>query len=385
MLQPRHHSLRVKLLIFFLALQIGLSGLLAITGTVNTRRLDDLYTNRAMEETEDLQNSLDQDSALTKAMVGDYSVWDDTYDYLLGNLPEYPELNISDSSLATFKSDIIWLYKKDFSLATSFSKTDTTPDLTVNKQKIINAFEQNYVVHFYVDIEGGLLEVFGATVVPSDDYQHVDDSSGYLFVGRLITDKELESLQDEYTTSVKFIKKQDIANYPLSLPAKGGRLVLTIEKKDINDNTIGYIYAIHRAGTLQDIDTLVFRLLLLNGFTFLILVLVSSYVAWKWIIQPLNAVYSSLESKQTHGLQGLISKDNEFGKIAALISDFFTQQDKLEAEMKEKASIFSTLEQQTNELVKTNTAMIGRELRMIELKKEIKDLKAKLDSKNDKS
>lgn len=374
----RRNSLQIRIIIMFLILDIVLSALLATTGILNTRRLNELYSSRISEEKISLEKSLSQSSALTEAMVSDYSVWDDTYSYLLGELPEYPELNISEDSLSTFEADVVWLYKTDFSIATTLSTFGYSPSLDDKKQKIEELFSTDYATHFYMEVPEGLLDVFGTTVVPSDDYEHKSIPAGYLFVGRLITNESLAELQDEYITSLKLIDANEINSLPPKPPARSGILAYEIERLDIDGNIIKYIYVVQIADSLREIDSLATRLLWLNGITFATVILFSYYGARKWVISPLNTVYDGLESEDTTELKKIMGTKTEFSKIALLINSFFEQQNLLKEETKEKEKIISKLEKQDSELATTNEAMIGRELKMIELKDEIKKLKDEL-------
>lgn len=366
-----------RMVVFFVVMDIILSGLLTVTGFMNTSHTEDLYKTDVKERRSNFIKSLDDKSALTRAMVADYSVWDDTYDYLLGKLPGYPELNITEDSLGTFRSDAMWLYKSNFSLATSFATFDDVPNFAAQKQKIQHILDTKKSIHFYVKANNGLLEVFGATVVRSDDYAHEKKPAGYLFIGRQITNENLAELQDSYTTSVKLLAPKELNTYPAKLPARAGVLIFNVECNDLNNTPLGYIHVMYRDDALHQLDRLSTILIWMNSLTFLALILAVYTAAHKWVVKPVRIIYNGLEKADTSGLKELLRQETEFGKMALLIDRFFEQQDILKKEMQEKAVVLNELETQSKELARTNNSMIGRELKMIELKEELKALKSK--------
>ena len=373
----RRRSLQFRMILLFVLLDILLSCYLTVAGFMNTGRIESLYRTDTKEQTILFEERLNEKSTLTKAMASDYSVWDDTYNYLLGKLPRYPEINITDGAISTFQSDAVWLYKNDFTLATSYKKFKSNPDLSQYRKKIEELIAKDASVHFYVPTDEGVLDIYGAAVYPSDGYSRTAKSAGYFFVGRLITQQTVAELKNTTTTFVKLLKPYEIGNYPSELPARSGVLVLISSQKDINGVIVGHVYAKYNDEGLRQMDQLSTRLLWMNGLTFLAFILTCFYAAMSWVVKPINIVYRSLETGDTSHLKKLLQKDTEFGKIALLIDTYFEQQATLEKEIQEKATVLNELEIQSKELLKTNDMMIGRELKMVELKKEIQALKKK--------
>lgn len=107
-------------------------------------------------------------------------------------------------------------------------------------------------------------------------------------------------------------------------------------------------------------------------------------VVWIWIVRPINKIYKSLEHQDLDYLKSLVKKDNEFGQIARLITDFFGQENQLEKDINDNTRLLDELSANKTEIEHTNNVMLGRELKMIDLKKEIDELRAELSHKKGK-
>lgn len=375
LLSFKRHSLQLRILIFFLIVDIVLSGILGLAGLFNTSRVNQLYNTRVKEETSDFTTRMKENSVLTQSMVTDYSVWDDTYDYLLGKLPNFPAENISKDSLSTFRADALWLYKNDFSLATQFSLLKDTPNLGLQKQEITKALSDSYDLHFYTETKDGVLEVFGSNVVRSEDYEHKNIPAGYLFVGRIINDKSLAKLKGDNVISARLLAPDKINDYPTRYPVREGTIVFNVPIKDINSRVIGYTYVKIRAASLHEMDLLSTRLLWFNVLTFLTFIIVTFIFMWRKVIKPLDLVRDSLETNSSARLQELMTEETEFGKIAKMIELSIQQEKNAAKELVEREKLLARLVASNTEIEQTNKVMIGRELKMIELKQELAKLK----------
>ncbi|MCX6725687.1 MAG: hypothetical protein NTX80_04070, partial [Candidatus Saccharibacteria bacterium] len=67
-----------------------------------------------------------------------------------------------------------------------------------------------------------------------------------------------------------------------------------------------------------------------------------------------------------------------------LITDFFGQEDQLEKDINDNTRLLDELSANKTEIEHTNNVMLGRELKMIDLKKEIDELRAELSHKKGK-
>lgn len=67
-----------------------------------------------------------------------------------------------------------------------------------------------------------------------------------------------------------------------------------------------------------------------------------------------------------------------------MITDFFGQENQLEKDINDNTRLLDELSANKTEIEHTNNVMLGRELKMIDLKKEIDELRAELSHKKGK-
>jgi len=381
----RRNSLQLKILSIFFVGFIVLSSGLTYLSITNNRRLNVLYNDRLNEKTATLKKLIRTDSKLSEALASDYSVWDDSYNYLNGKYPNYAKINLTQNVLDTFNSDAMWMFYNDGRLA---SKINSAEDSTgvIDFSSLQNSIKQKFLLNpeisFYVSTKAGVMQIYGSTVVPSDDGLHVKNSPGYLLVGKLINDNMLSRFKDNEMHLVKLLTPTQIKGYPLTLPVSEGTLAINIAIDGINGERIGYIYANYYASTIQKLHDSDVFLLYINSATFLSLFIVILYFIIVLIIRPLNSIENSLETNDKKNLEQLMKKNTEFGYIANLVYKTFEQELNLKNEIEEKKKLFDKLSASKTEIESTNKVMIGREIKMIDLKKEIEVLKAQLKEKS---
>ncbi len=113
-------SLRMKVFcVLGMALALTMIGIIGLTRVIvinDYRQLENQHavTNitRAWEALEDEVNRL--------AMVaGDWAQWDDTRDFVLGQKPEYPTSNLTDSALVTIQANLLMFWNAEGTLVTA--------------------------------------------------------------------------------------------------------------------------------------------------------------------------------------------------------------------------------------------------------------------------
>ena len=381
----RRNSLQLKILSIFFVGFIVLSSGLTYLSITNNRRLNVLYNDRLNEETAALKKLINSDSKLSEALASDYSVWDDPYNYLNGKNPDYAKINLTQNVLDTFNSDAMWMFYNDGRLASKINSVEDSTgviDFSSFQNNIKQKFSLKPEISFYIPTKAGVMQIYGSTVVTSDDGLHVKNSPGYLLVGKLINDNMLSRFKDSEMYLVKLLTPTQIKGYPLTLPVSEGTLPISISIDGINGERIGYIYANYYASTIQQLHDSDVFLLYVNSATFLSLFVVILYFILVLVIRPLGIVSKSLETKDKSFLDKLMKKNTEFGSIANLIYKFFEQEVLSQKESEEKKKLFYKLTASKTEIESTNKVMIGREIKMIDLKKEIEVLKAKLEEKS---
>jgi hypothetical protein len=354
-------------------------------GLSNNHDAASLYKDNTEKVRLSLTHDLMTSSRLTEALAPDYSIWDEPYEYLKGNRPGYIEDNLVESVLTTFDSDAMWMFHADGRLAGKINIVEGTEgevDFDAIRKEIAALFKMGPRVHFYAKTKHGIMDIYGSRVSKGEDTQQTGPSPGYLLTGRLLNDMSLKELEDSRMTSVRFLTPQQLKEQPSQLPVAQGVLVITVPFKNIRGEHIGSVYALYKDEAIPVLHRSDITLFWVSGLTFATLLTSMLLFAWLSILRPVRLLYESLETGDTANLKKMSSKNTEFGQMALLITKFFEQQDVLRKDMQDKGQMLQELEAKSEELERTNEAMIGRELRMIELKKQIKELQDKQEKKS---
>jgi hypothetical protein len=282
------------------------------------------------------------------------------------------------SQLDTYGADVIWTYDKSYKLV---SNTNVLPtkysglDLNFGQPDLTNIFKDDYLAHFYKNTDVGVIEVYGATVHPSSDVEHKTTPQGYFFVARIIGQDyltKLEPLTDDKITLVTNIEdRTDVKPQP-----KSGLIDFSQDLKDENNNSVAQLdvqfYSAAISSLLTSLKS-IFTIAVIFSVTTSILF----YSAFSIIIiNPLAKIYRSLLTDDLVEIERLKSNSSELGRVADLIDKSIRQKQEIAETAIRMQKSQLALESRTKEIEEINSLMIDRELKMIELKAEVKTLKS---------
>ncbi|RPH94289.1 PAS domain S-box protein, partial [candidate division KSB1 bacterium] len=185
---------------------------------------------------------------------------------------------------------------------------------------------------FFVRVQKGLLEICGAPLQPTSDIERETDPQGWFFVGSLWSRDRLDELALLTSSSIRLIpaniaftdRESDyVALNTLNLPGWNGQTVVTLSS--ITD----------LSGIKQTFYEL--RLNLIISVLFLtVIIAVIIFLLFRYVSIPLRRLSFSLETGSTQPLKRLIGSKTEFGKLSALIVEFFDQNDRLQREITQR-------------------------------------------------
>jgi sensor domain CHASE-containing protein len=320
------------------------------------------------------------------SQINDWASWDDTYYFLNNEFPEYAEKNLDQETITNLGVDFILYTNTSGDLFLSyFSESKNKTELERLTKSVIfkiNTNDRQTISGIYV-VDNQPIILSSSEVFKSD---RTGPSNGLLIEGKILDDEALKSIEEQIRLPIKFILKNDLEN------ASG----LTQQDYDVQYNKEINIY-----NTLNDLENTpkgVFRidipreiyaqgksaerLILFNLgllFTlFIILTLIFNYFLSKKITTPLSDLKKITQEINKGNLNlefNIIDKKSEVSVLAESIKKMLEKlkesQKDLENKVKERTK---ELEEKNKELEKFNKLAIGRELKMVELKKMIKKL-----------
>jgi PAS domain S-box-containing protein len=281
-----------------------------------------------------LDRIIDFKSKNLKSFAYDYTYWDEMVEFVAHGDATWGEENIA-VSLSTYETDAAWITGLDGTVRYAVNRRDIdklnalpfSPDIFTALTSAGPYF------HFYMTTEWGLMEINGASIHPTADIAHTTPPQGYFFVGRFWSKEYLESIsaltEAQAQLALPGTESEgqsgiDLKNFVISnrkiLTGWDGSPVMQI----ISRRTIELAKAMKdRETAKQRMNLLLFVTLGMLTFIFLFL----------QINRPLRLIAASLANNNPEIIRGLLAEKDEFGGLAAMINEFFIQQNRLMTEI----------------------------------------------------
>ena len=256
---------------------------------------------------------------------------------------------VNDQTWAKSNANALWIYRPDRTLFYSTDQLYSTSSPGVPlPAAAFDALAHQRLMHFYMTVPEGVMEVRAATIHRSSDGWRRDEPQGFLFAGRLWSSPVIDAFA------------RDSDNYIHLLPPNA----LTAEADDIDNGIVAF------TRTLQGWDNQpVARLLVRNDseiikdlnqssgellglvvtFALVVMALLAAALIF-WVSRPLRYISQTLETEQLAPVERLRNDQSEFGRLARLIRDFFGQRENLLAEIAERKEAQEALRQSGEQL-----------------------------------
>jgi sensor domain CHASE-containing protein len=339
--------------------------------------------------------------------VRDYAYWDDTYAFLQEFDSEYVDSNLGKQTFSNIEVDYIAFfdvlggmyysvgYKHD-----TGEKYDISPDLAHKLEELSFAlYSENKNAIGVITSEDKTYYVASRPVLRSDK---TGPATGTLMMMREfdseISQKLNEIVQDPYEIH-QYGKMQETLNKSLNAMILDRSFVLD----NSNDVLIGYtlinginseptlVVSMKEDSTLSSVEDKYIKYL--NIFLILIFLLnltVTVLFMEKLVLKPLQYLVNEVDKIRTRKVASQRLVVNTHGEFQQLATNINAMLDALDIFDKKLVAVNKAMEEKTKEteinageLERLNRHMVGRELRMAELKEKIEELQYKLNEKND--
>ena len=296
----------------------------------------------------------------------DYSYWDDLVQFVRTRDLDWAVENLEEA-MKTYGADFIWVLRPNFTLVHFIGPAENTTTLPFPDPARVLA--QEFFRHFFIQSPQGLVEIRTAPIQPSADNDRVTPPQGYFVVGRQWDQAVLDELGELARVTVA------LSATPPSekLDRNRGEIAFGYPLKGEDDQPVAYLAVSGHSQFIQQSE-------LVGGLYFgtfvgmlLLLIVVYFQAVRRIVMLPLKAISVVLSEKGGPKLAELRKRSDEFGEIARLIDQFFSQQQELVRESKERQKAQEAMRERTAELERLNKVMVGRELKMVELKKKLSE------------
>jgi len=326
-------------------------GLFSLRHSV-VKNISALLNDRVSEKDTILRRIIDLKSSTLTSYIYDNSYWDELLAFSISKDEKWAEENFLPS-MKTYNLDCVWLYDKDMNLTYTINDFNdrTFRELPISREEMKSIVFKDPFAHFFINTSSGLMEISSGPLQPSSDSKRITPPQGYYIGGRIWDKEYLNDLSVISSSKISIISnirdtiiKDDLNSY---------EFINEIYLKDWNGSNLVKLRAITESlVTKKSVNFTTYQFIGTIIFIVLIITLISLFL-FKIVNIPLNSITYSLEKESIEPINYLQNQKNEFGQIARLIKDFFTNKEYLIDEIKMRKNAEEELIIKQNELIKS--------------------------------
>lgn len=345
-----------------------------------TRSIETVSQEFLSKEIKRFEVSRSTTSDLVNALSYDYTIWDEMIDAINGDDKVWFKENIVPA-LDTYKTDAAWVFNSRYQNIYQAHKNGSELEFPI--QDFASAqtqlFRDGYFVNFHIVIQGDIYQILGSPVQPTDDIERKTAPQGYFFVARkLVRPDIIARLEDLGGYDVNITASN--THNPSIITSRGDFMfedpIYSFDRTQIATYQVsGHSSYIERTSSI-----IYWQFLGFTGVMIIFLIMIGSII-YSVVTKPIRRLSRSILDRDPEALERLRRREDEFGRVADLIVQDHDQDLALRAAHMELKVTQAKLEKELKESERMNDLMVGRELKMIELKKQIRDSKKSVSRK----
>lgn len=374
-------KITTKIIVLMLVVMMMLITAVMVNVVMDSQRISQLFEAEKAEKSRNFDEMVRLTGAFLRVYVYDYTYWDEMARFIETHDTVWARENL-ETSLDSYKANANWVYDTKFKVvyhADNFVHPNKMAELPIPAGSVKELFVgNNRFCHFFARIPEGIIEIRGASVHPGSDEKRKMDPKGYFFAGRMINKDYLDELS-EYLGGMTIEMSDSLQDASsLSEDQKKGMIRFSRAVKSWNGEIVGYFHVSVKSSALEGFRRASRSVLLVTGIFMVTVMILLILFLTRWINMPLTAIFHSLEKEDSGEITRFLGRWDEFGRIAQLIDNFFRQRKTIIAEMERRKKIEEELSAKVSQLKQFKDIAVGREIRMIELKKEVNKLSKEL-------
>jgi signal transduction histidine kinase len=330
---------------------------------VDQEKFREIRTSRLVEAKRSFEAFLEKDGEPLVTLADYDTTWDSMVQAIQTKNTKWLNENVSSETLLGYKAYAVWIYDHDGNLVYSrnaipvdpeLDKADSgnnrnntvPPDLPIPREALDKLFAKDPSAHFFVKIDGELMEIRGATVHGSKDYARQTPQQGFFFVGRQWNQEPLKEMSL-------------FSNNKLSLASPGqeprevvedGLIVFTKTLPSWDGQPLAFLVIRNEMPVVRLLNRSNERLIISLFVFALVLLLVIYWSVVRWVSHPLRRIMDTLKRNDPKPIERLCWDHSEFGEMARTTRKFFEQRDNLMREMEERRATEEALRKSEEEL-----------------------------------
>jgi len=282
-----------------------------------------LFQNQKNDIESIFDRILELKSKPLEALVVDYTYWDDLVSYAKNPDEAWASQNLT-TVLPTFNIDLLVVYNARFLPVSHFVSegNEALYDEFSQKTTLAKVFEQKRIRHFFIYTDKGVLEIYGASIHPTNDPQRKTEPQGYMFAVRLWSKEyvdEISKITDCQLTIIYPFSKATLVN---KTKYKAEEMQFSRILRDWDDNPIVRIDVTRISPSVLEFKAMSRQEFILIIFFILFIGLVYVRFILRQVRSPLVLISKALKENNLQHILKMRTRSNEFGEIARLIFKF---------------------------------------------------------------
>lgn len=257
--------------------------------------------------------------------ITDITYWDELVKFIKTKNKKWFEESIA-TSISLYNVDYLAVYDLQSNFVMKAS-TNKIKSIDFIPKEVIKQLHKSKLVRLYMKSPDGIVEVFGATIHPSNDpLKNKTKPSGYFFMVNILDKDYFKKLEKISSSKInfadaksKFTEKEFISvNLDLENHKKEVVSTLNFKRK----------FSVNFRSTRS-----IFIIIII---AFIINVIINLWYSRKWFFNPLNLITRILETGNRKAIKNLKNAPGEFGYLGNLFEENINQRNLLK-KAKEKA------------------------------------------------
>ena len=275
----------------------------------------------------DIENTfnkiLDLKSKTLETLVLDYTYWDEMVNYIKQPNEIWANLNLK-TAIPTYNADLVVVYDSKFTLVSHFASKGNEGLFNEFNRNITltGVFANKKVNHFFVHVADNVLEIYAATVHPTNDPERKTLPQGYMFTARLWGKEyldEISQITDCQLSLVYPVSKSTLMN---KAEYKEEAVQFSRILRGWDDTPVARIDVVRISQSVLESKSMSRLELVLIIFFVLFIALVYIWFIVHQVYKPLVLISKALKEGNLQYIFKMQSGRNEFGEIARLIFKF---------------------------------------------------------------
>lgn len=241
--------------------------------------------------------------------------------------------------LKFYNIDAIWVYNDKQQLIYHANKIVGYRSKTLDiPQSMLNKIRKSTSSIFFMPLRNDFIQICGSTIHSNEDLNRIEEPKGYILLGEVWNYNYLSNMKKLTGTSILSIKdsksiiESDDVDYVNTVPIFSFNGVKLTELVFIRDNPF-----------LRKYNQLSANLLIIFVCFAVIIIFLLTISFRRFVSKPLGIIFKSLNTDNIEILK-LKNKNDEFGKIAELIRNFYLQKSNLAQQIEENIKKTKALE-----------------------------------------